>query len=87
MRKKYQAGYEISLPETSDGEEIYIAGAKKEDGVLKTAGGRVLGAVAREKTLKKAIEKAYALAKNIKFDNAYMRSDIGKRALAAKTED
>ena len=33
--KKYQSGYEISLPETSDGEEIYIAGAKKEDGVLK----------------------------------------------------
>ena len=85
--KKYQSGYEISLPETKENEEIYIAGAKKEDGVLKTAGGRVLGAVAREKTLEKAIEKAYALAKKIKFDNAYMRSDIGKRALQAKTEE
>ena len=40
--QKYETGYKIDLPKTYDG-EIYIAGAKMENGVLKTSGGRVLG--------------------------------------------
>ena len=54
-----------------------------QDGKLLTAGGRVLGAVATAPTLREAIDKAYALADKIHFENAYMRRDIGKRALAA----
>lgn len=81
--KKYDTGFEITLPETERGEEIYVAGAKLEDGKLVTSGGRVLGAVATADTLEEAIERAYALADKITFENAYMRRDIGKRALAA----
>lgn len=51
-----------------------------------TSGGRVLGAVAVDKTLKGAVDKSYALADKIKFENAYMRRDIGKRALLITEE-
>lgn len=81
--KKYQTGYEITLPEPEDGEYIYIAGAKKDGEKLFTAGGRVLGAVATAKDLKTAIARAYALADKIRFENAYRREDIGARALQA----
>ncbi len=80
--KSYKMGYEISLPVT--GEEIYIAGAKREGERLLTAGGRVLGAVATAEDLATAVKNAYALAGRIGFENAYMRSDIGARALRAK---
>ncbi len=82
--KKYETGFEITLPETKEGEYVYVAGAKAQDGKLLTAGGRVLGAVATADDLKSAVAGAYALASKIGFKNAYMRTDIGKRALAAK---
>ena len=81
--RKYETGFEISLPETQPWEEIYVAGAKAADGKLVTSGGRVLGAVATAEGLAQAVEKAYALADRIRFENAYMRRDIGKRALKA----
>ena len=81
--KKYDTGFEIALPEVGRDEAVYVAGAKLQDGKLLTAGGRVLGAVATAPTLREAIDKAYALADKIHFENAYMRRDIGKRALAA----
>ena len=79
----YEKGFEMTLPETAADEEIYIAGAKKDGEKLRTNGGRVLGAVARAETLPAAIEKAYALAGKIHFDNAFYRKDIGQRALKA----
>ncbi len=81
--QKYETGFEITLPEAGPDEYIYVAGAKKVGEKLVTSGGRVLGAVATAEDLKSAIEKAYALARRITFQNAYMRGDIGKRALAA----
>ncbi len=79
---KYDSGFEISLPEAlADNENIYIAGAKLADGKLLTAGGRVLGAVAVEDTLKTALESAYKLVDKIHFDNAVYRKDIGAKAL------
>lgn len=80
---RYETGYEITLPETKKGEYLYIAGAKKEKEKLFTSGGRVLGASATGKDLQEAIDGAYALAKKVRFENAYMRSDIGQRALKA----
>ncbi len=79
--EKYETGFEISMP---DDAEIYVAGAKLEGDKLLTSGGRVLGAVDTADTLEGAIEKAYALVDKIKFENAYFRHDIGKRALEAK---
>ncbi len=80
--QKYETGFPITLPENPDG-DIFIAGAKLDGDILKTSGGRVLGAVGRGETLQGAIDKAYDLAGKIKFDNAYCRKDIGKRALLA----
>ena len=81
--QKYETGFEIALPETGPNEDIYIAGARKQGDKLVTSGGRVLGAVATAEDLPRAVEAAYALAGRISFQNAYMRHDIGRRALAA----
>ena len=81
--QSYEKGFAITLPETAEDTEIYIAGAKRDGDTLLTSGGRVLGAVARAETLPAAIEKAYALAGEIHFDNAFYRKDIGQRALKA----
>lgn len=80
----YETGFPITLPEKlSEDEEIYVAGAKRRNGELVTSGGRVLGAVGKGKTLAEAIDTAYALSRRIHFENAYCRSDIGQKALAA----
>ena len=79
--QKYQTGFEIQLPENSDG--IFVAGAKLKDGKLLTAGGRVLGVTEVGACLNCAINAAYETVKSVKFDNAYYRHDIGQRALAA----
>jgi len=84
---KYAKGFAMTLPETKENEAIYVAGAKLEEGVLKTNGGRVLGATAVADTLQDAVTAAYDLADRIHFENAYCRRDIGKRALAAMEGD
>ncbi len=78
----YEKGYEIKIPEDVK-DNIYVAGAAIKDGRLATSGGRVLGVTAVENTLKEAIDSAYSLVKQISFDNAYYRNDIGARALRA----
>ena len=83
--KAYQSGYPITIPADLDA-EVYVAGAKLDGDVLKTSGGRVLGVTAIGDTLEEAIEKAYAQAANVTFENAYCRRDIGARALRAKEE-
>lgn len=77
---KYETGYEITMPMDKN---IYVAGAKLEDGKLLTGGGRVLGVTEIAPTLKEAIDKAYETVKEVSFVNAYYRSDIGARALKA----
>ena len=76
--QKYDSGFEIKMPQDKN---IYVAGAKLEDGKLLTAGGRVLGVTENAPTLKQAIDKAYATVKLVSFDNAYYRTDIGQKAL------
>lgn len=85
--QKYQTGYPITLPAPGAGDEIFIAGARREGETLLTGGGRVLGAVSVRKTLRQAIDAAYDLASHIYFENAYCRRDIGQRALAALGEE
>jgi phosphoribosylamine--glycine ligase len=78
----YEKGYEITVDGTPEG-EIYVAGAKLEDGKLFTNGGRVLGVTATAGDLAAAIEKAYAQVEKVHFANAYCRRDIGQRAMQA----
>ncbi len=81
----YKKGFEISIPEVLQN-QVYVAGAELKDGKLLTSGGRVLGATAVDDTLEKAVSAAYKAVENIRFDNAYYRRDIGKRALNAVKE-
>ena len=60
-----------------------MAGAAVKDGQLVTAGGRVLGVTEVAEDLPAAVKNAYADVERIRFDNAYYRHDIGKRALKA----
>ncbi len=81
----YQKGFPIRIPDDLNA-EIFTAGVKETDGQLVTSGGRVLGVTATAPTLKEALQKAYAAAEQIRFENVYYRRDIGKRALAASED-
>ena len=85
--KKYEKGFEITIGKLAENADYYIAGAKLENGKLLTNGGRVLNVVASANTLKTAIDDAYKASENITFANAYRRSDIGRRALAALQDE
>jgi len=78
----YEKGFEITVPDEL-WPYVYVAGAKAQDGKLRTSGGRVLGVTAVGDTLKEALDAAYERTARIHFDNAYCRSDIGARALKA----
>ena len=78
----YEKGFEMTMTDEARA-HTYVAGAKLENGKLLTAGGRVTGTTAVADTLPEAIEEAYRLADGVRFENAYRRSDIGKRALQA----
>ncbi|MEY8259413.1 phosphoribosylamine--glycine ligase [Oscillospiraceae bacterium 50-60] len=83
--EQYKKGIPITLPERlPPNVTLYHAGDKlTEDGRLVTSGGRVLGVTASASTLKEALEDAYEAAGAVKFAGRYLRTDIGKRALAA----
>ncbi|HBF86043.1 MAG TPA: phosphoribosylamine--glycine ligase [Clostridiales bacterium] len=81
--EKYEKGYEITVDDAVK-DDVYFAGAKRENGKLYTDGGRVLGVVSVADTLGKAIEKSYGKTEKIKFKNAYFRKDIGQKALNAE---
>ena len=83
--EKYQNGYEMEIPADIEN-DVYVAGAKYENGKLYSNGGRVLGVTHVDDTLKSAIDGAYAKVEKIKFDNAFYRHDIGARALMATEE-
>ena len=80
----YEKGFKIDI-DNEIIDKVYVAGAALNDkGEMVTSGGRVLGAVDIDDTLKGAINKAYKLVDKIHFDNAYYRKDIGARALKAE---
>ena len=78
----YKKGFELTIPEDVR-KDTFIAGAKLENGKLLTNGGRVLGVTKTADTLKGAIDASYAAMEQIRFENKYIRHDIGARALKA----
>ena len=76
----YEKGFPIAIAEEAKA-HVYVAGAAIKDGTLVTSGGRVLGCTATADTLEAAIAGAYRLTELVTFENAYMRRDIGQRAL------
>ena len=75
-----ESGFELNI-DSSVEDKVYVAGAKLVDGILKTAGGRVLGVTDTADTLEEALKKAYDNVKLVKFENAFYRNDIGAKAL------
>lgn len=69
-------GYEITIDPTVK-ESVFLAGAKLEDGVLKTNGGRVLSVVGVGPTVEGAREDAYKKIELVDFKDKYYRTDIG----------
>ena len=80
---KYEGGKAITgiVKAEALGATVYHAGTAVKDGALVTAGGRVLGVTALGDTLADAVGHAYRAAREIHFDGAHMRSDIGSREL------
>ncbi len=60
---------------------VFHAGTKVINNVLETSGGRVLGVTASGATLQAAIDSTYAGVREIHFEGAHYRTDIGKKGL------
>lgn len=77
----YASGLEITGIEDAAalGATVYHAGTRAQGGRVYTAGGRVLGVTATARTLREAVDRAYAAAGRIHFDDMHMRRDIGSR--------
>ena len=73
----YEKGKPIEIGKLEDGVFVYHAGTKRENGVLKTNGGRVLNVCAKGKTVEDAREKVYRNLSNIHFEGMQYRRDIG----------
>lgn len=78
----YPKGIEIKGLDSNgqvEGACVFHAGTALEDGVFKTAGGRVLGVTALGSDLKEALKKAYEAVGKITFEGAHYRTDIGNK--------
>jgi phosphoribosylamine--glycine ligase len=77
------SGQAISgLDDVPDGIEVTHAGtARRDDGTIVTAGGRVLNVTALGADAAAARDAAYAAAEMIDFDGRQLRRDIGERAV------
>jgi phosphoribosylamine--glycine ligase len=64
----------------ADGVVVFHAGTKRENGVVLTSGGRVLGVTALGADKQEARFRAYAAAEKIQFDGGFCRRDIGESA-------
>jgi len=80
----YEKGREISgLDKAAKIKDVMVfhSGTAMKNGTFVTDGGRVLGVTGLGSTVAAAIDNAYRGAREIHFDGAHYRSDIGARAL------
>lgn len=79
----YKKGFEIDGIKKAEslGTFVFHAGTAEKDGKLVTAGGRVLGVVAKGEDIKAAVERAYKGVEAISFAGEFHRNDIAHRAL------
>lgn len=81
----YETGFPITIPDDLK-DNVYVAGAKEQDGGLYTSGGRVLGVTAVANSLEEAVKLSYKRVERVQFQGAYYRKDIGKKALEVTKE-
>ena len=75
--EQYEKNKEIfGLDKVSDS-IVFHAGAKYEEGKVKTNGGRVIAITSMGVTVKEALDKSYNSIKNISFEKMNYRGDIG----------
>jgi phosphoribosylamine--glycine ligase len=80
----YEKGREIKGLENAarhPGVIVFHAGTALKDGKVVTDGGRVLGVTGLGPIVAAAIDNAYAGVRDIYFEGAHYRRDIGARAL------
>jgi phosphoribosylamine--glycine ligase len=80
----YAQGRPISGLDAATGPDLKVfhAGTRRDGDATLTAGGRVLCVTARGETAKAAQDRAYAAVRQIAWQDAYYRTDIGYRAIA-----
>ncbi len=83
----YEKGKSINYlpPLPSLEQRIFHAGTAMKNGKLVTNGGRVLSTCAIGRNVTDAQAKAYRLARQIHWEDAYYRTDIGYRAVERET--
>ena len=69
------------LEENPEGLKVFHAGTDLEGQTVKTSGGRVLCVTALGADISEAQKSAYELAKNIQWNGAFYRTDIGHKAI------
>lgn len=74
----YTKGFPISGLETVKDSIVFHSGTAVKDGRVVTAGGRVLAVCSYGKDKDEALNKSFAAAKKIDFQDVYFRKDIGK---------
>ena len=78
-------GDEITgLPKDGEDFHVFHAGTALRDGKVVTSGGRVLCVTALGDKVKIAAERAYEVAKGIRFEGMQYRTDIGHRAFGRR---
>ena len=77
--KSYKKGYPMEGLDKAEenGALLFHAGTALEDGIYKTAGGRVLGVTATGANLDAAIKQTYQYVDMISFQDMHYRKDIG----------
>ena len=80
----YAKGKVISGLDTADSntQKVFHAGTTSDGDAVKTNGGRVLCVVGLGDTVAEAAQDAYAAVDKIAWEDAYLRRDIGHRAIA-----
>ncbi|EGU85202.1 hypothetical protein FOXB_04317 [Fusarium oxysporum f. sp. conglutinans Fo5176] len=78
----YKTGKVATLSSPPEGVVIFHAGTRKEDCLLKTAGGRVFSVAAYGDTLEEARRKAYMGVDCVSFEDMVYRKDIALGGLA-----
>jgi len=83
----YEKGDVIrGLGHDAAGTKVFHAGTAQADGQVVTAGGRVLCVCALGASTMEAQSAAYGRVRDISWNNAYWRSDIGYRAVAREKQ-